>query len=84
MIHELKIWPEFVEPLNAGLKPYEIRYDDRNYKVGDTIVFKEYNHRLKKYTGRIGTGKIIYMFSIPFILDENYVILTIKLQTLIK
>jgi hypothetical protein len=41
-IHELKCWPEFFEPALAGEKMFELRNDDRNFKVGDIVVLHEY------------------------------------------
>lgn len=50
MIHELKILPQYFEAVQSGLKTFEIRKNDRDYKVGDTLVLKEYNN--EAYTGR--------------------------------
>jgi len=40
--HELKVWPEFYGPLHTGDKLFELRYDDRYYKVGDGLVLREF------------------------------------------
>lgn len=39
MIHSLKIDPEFLAPLLNGSKKFEVRYDDRDYRVGDLLCF---------------------------------------------
>lgn len=39
MKHELKILNEYLIPILEGKKTFEVRKNDRNYKVGDTIVF---------------------------------------------
>lgn len=41
MIHELKLRKEFFDYVRFGIKKFEIRKDDRDYKVGDTLVLKE-------------------------------------------
>lgn len=63
MIHELKILPEYFEQVRNGTKTFEIRKNDRNFKVGDTLWLKEWDGN--KYTGRDTTRKVIY------ILDDN-------------
>ena len=42
MIHEVKCWPEYFEAVLNGTKLFELRLDDRDYRVGDTILQKEY------------------------------------------
>jgi hypothetical protein len=50
--HELKSWPEFFEPVLLGQKTAELRYNDRDYKVGDILVLREWEPKVDKYTGR--------------------------------
>lgn len=42
MTHHLKILPEYFEEILAGKKPFEIRFNDRGFKVGDRVELKEY------------------------------------------
>lgn len=42
MTHHLKILPEYFEEVIAGKKPFEIRFNDRNFKVGDRVELREY------------------------------------------
>lgn len=37
MTHELKILPEYYEEVKAGNKNFELRKNDRDYKVHDTL-----------------------------------------------
>ena len=41
-IHELKINPLYFDAIEKRLKTFELRKDDRDYKVGDLIILKEY------------------------------------------
>ena len=47
--HELKILPKYYTEVVIGNKTYELRKDDRDYKVNDLIVLKEYSNG--SYTG---------------------------------
>ena len=53
MIHELKILPEFFEPVSNEYKTFELRKDDRPYKTGDTIILNEIG------AGNVPTGRKI-------------------------
>jgi hypothetical protein len=50
MTHTIKILPEYFNPTAAGKKAFELRKNDRNYQVGDTLQMKEWNG--ENYTGR--------------------------------
>ncbi|MCR1915449.1 DUF3850 domain-containing protein [Lactobacillus johnsonii] len=51
MMHELKILPEYFRAQATGVKTFEIRKNDRNFKVGDDLWLREYDSKSKKYTG---------------------------------
>lgn len=40
MLHKLKIDKPFYDAVKAGLKPFEIRSNDRGFQKGDLIQFK--------------------------------------------
>lgn len=76
--HKLKILPEYFEAVIKGLKTFEIRKNDRDYKVGDKIVLREYNGR--KYTGREVLAHIRYITD--YEQKEGYVVFSFKKQRL--
>lgn len=41
--HELKVHPQFWDALVSGAKPFDVRRDDRKFKVGDTCLLREYD-----------------------------------------
>lgn len=49
--HDLKILPQYFEDVISGKKKFELRKNDRDYKVGDMFVLREWNPE-KGYTGR--------------------------------
>lgn len=51
MEHELKIWPDFFDPVANGTKRFEMRMNDRNFQVGDKLLLREWNP-IDEYTGR--------------------------------
>lgn len=51
-VHELKCWPEFYALLLAGEKMFELRKNDRGFRVGDALLLREYNPADDAYTGR--------------------------------
>lgn len=51
-IHKLKTWPEPFGLMEAGLKPFEIRKNDRDFKVGDILILQEWRPAEEIYTGR--------------------------------
>jgi hypothetical protein len=43
-IHELKTDSRVFQATKAGIKRYELRKNDRSYRVGDTLILKETQH----------------------------------------
>ena len=39
-IIEVKCLPEYFEAARVGIKPWELRYNDRNYAVGDLLIMR--------------------------------------------
>ena len=68
--HRLKISPFFFDPVRRGLKTFEIRKNDRDYEVGDTVTLCEC--RNDEYTGREITVAITYITN--FLQQEGYIV----------
>ncbi|MFB8726134.1 DUF3850 domain-containing protein [Enterococcus casseliflavus] len=60
MTHNLKIDKQFFSAILNNLKTFEIRYNDRNFQVGDFITLEEVTED-SEYTGRKVSGVITYM-----------------------
>lgn len=59
--HDLKLDDIYYADSETGKKPFEIRKDDRNYKVGDTITLNRWNRITSEYMGESLERKITYM-----------------------
>lgn len=40
-VHHIKIDTEYVDAVLAGIKPFEVRRNDRGYQVGDHLIMTE-------------------------------------------
>ena len=61
LTHELKTWPDYYDAIARGLKTFEIRQNDRGYKVGDVLFLREWNPHTRTYTGRNCRRRITYL-----------------------
>ncbi len=72
-IHDLKIDLNYLDDLISQVKTFEIRKNDRNYKVGDRLRFKKI---------RSGRSAAYFFYVITYITDyqqkDNYVVLAVK------
>ena len=78
MTHELKILPKYYEEVLNGNKTFELRKDDRDYKINDVLRLKEWDETY--YTGRtfICTVKYILRDCPDYGLKKGFVILGIS------
>ncbi len=58
--HHIKCWPIYYESLRSGIKNFEVRKDDRNYKEGDKLVIGEYDPEKCNYSGSYIIKEITY------------------------
>ena len=73
MTHELKILPKYFDDVKNHVKNFELRRNDRDFKVGDMLILKEWSRG--KYTGREYSTQIIYILDDRDMLMNDYVIL---------
>lgn len=77
-VHNLKIWPEHFQDQKAGIKPFEIRKNDRNYKVGDILILEEWNPDWQQYTGEMIARTITLIVENVNGLEPGYCVLGTK------
>lgn len=75
MVHELKIWPEYFDAVEAGLKTFEIRQDDRGFKSGDVLSLCEYDPADDRYTGRMLRRRVTY--TTTFAQRDGYIVMAL-------
>jgi len=79
MTHELKIWTEYIRPVITGIKTFEIRKNDRDFKVGDILILKGYDADNNKYTNEEIEVVVTFILSETFFgLKDDYVVMSIK------
>ena len=67
MEHELKITQPFFNGVFTGKKKFEVRRNDRDFKVDDVLILKEYIPETRSYTGEVIRVVVTYILD-----DENY------------
>lgn len=81
-VHELKIKPPNFQAILDGRKSFEIRRNDRNYKEGDILIFRENKNGGKNgYTGRSMRCVLTYVASAYPVLAEGYVVMSIDVYS---
>lgn len=58
-IHELKTYPQYFAQVAAGIKPFDLRKDDRPYAVDDLLILREYDPEAEIYTGYVICAVVI-------------------------
>lgn len=76
--HEIKLAAMYYEDVASGKKSFELRKNDRGYKVGDSLKMLEFKDGVQ--TGRTIDADIIYMLEEYTGLTEGYCILGIRVR----
>lgn len=80
MVHELKTVQPYFYEVYMGRKTFEVRKNDRGFKVGDSLVLKEFKEG--RFTGQEIYKRIIYMLegeeAYKYGLADGYCVLGIK------
>ena len=74
--HHLKIRPKYYMDVESGRKTFEIRFNDRGFKVGDILYLEEYCGR--ECTGRMLMREVCYIIDDPEFCKEGFVVLGLK------
>ena len=87
-IHELKILPKYFNDVKCEKKPFELRKNDRDFKVGDILILKEFNPNeeyetiedgiYSNFSGKKVLRQVTYILNDIEGLNNEYAILGIK------
>lgn len=64
MHHNLKICPQYFQPVRERKKTFEVRVNDRAFQAGDTVTLREFKPEYDVYTGAEETFVIGYVLPI--------------------
>ncbi|WP_372640216.1 ASCH/PUA domain-containing protein [Ancylomarina sp.] len=85
MTHNLKIYPEYFVEVLLETKPFEVRKNDQDFKIGDTLHLLEYCPEEKKFTGDSCARKVSYVLKGgSFGIEKGYVVLGLQNELLEK
>lgn len=76
MTHALKTVPPFFKDVVDGKKTFEVRKNDRLFKVGDKLLLQEFHG--DKYTGQEWEGHITYILDSSDFCKKGFVIMGIS------
>ena len=80
MKHNIKIAPRYFIDIKKGIKTFELRVNDRDYKVNDTLTLEEWIPSYG-YTGRTIEREVPYiLYGGVFGLPDNLCIMSLKEQ----
>jgi len=61
--HELKCHPHFFAAISEGKKTFEIRRNDRDYRVGDRLDLREYDPTFGNTGKRLPLFEVVYVMT---------------------
>ena len=80
MIHDLKVFTHYFNPIIETKKTFEYRKNDREFKVGDTLLLKEISFENGEYTGRSCMAEVTYiLLGGVFHIPSDHCIMSFKL-----
>ena len=76
--HVLKSWPAFFEEVLSWDKLFEIRKNDRNFQLKDTLELWEYEPKINEYSGRRIYVTVVYITDL--FVPKGFVAMGIKIN----
>lgn len=77
--HFLKCWPAYFQAVATGVKNFEVRENDRDFKQDDILKLEEWDDENYSYTGRFVEKKITYVLhGAQFGIMPGYAVLSLS------
>lgn len=83
MIHYIKCIQPYFDLCWDGLKPFEVRKNDRNYNEGDTVYIQLYDPIKNEFGDRAIKATILYVLRNYADIKEGHVVFSYKIEELI-
>ena len=77
-VHELKTVQPFFDQVASGKKKFELRNNDRDFKVADILILKLYDKGKDLFLGQDIAVRITYVLDQFVGLQQGYCILSIS------
>ena len=79
--HILKAWPEWFHLIWARRILFTIRYNDRDFKIFDTLLLKEFFYTDSSFSGREISAEIVHILEkVPGVQPLSVVLLLDNLE----
>lgn len=72
--HRLKTIDPYFDEVRQGVKNFEVRLNDRDFKVGDEVHLLEYDPKTSEYSGREVRVEITYILKNYEAIKPGYVV----------
>ena len=80
-IYRLKTQHQFMMDVAIGKKTFEVRFNDRNYQVGDRLLLLGWDNKKKEYTGQEIETEITYiLIGGQFGIEKGFVVMGIEVN----
>lgn len=83
MKHQLKTWTYHFQAIKKGIKTFEIRKNDRDFRVGDTLILEEYFPDAGEYgcdSIAVNVTHILAHDDFPDGIKPGYVVMSIQIE----
>lgn len=77
MVHKLKIETQYFKQVISGEKTFEIRFNDRNYTVGDFLFLCEYDSVTRRSSGNSALASVTSICDDIRFVKPGYVVMSI-------
>jgi hypothetical protein len=77
--HEIKIHTVYYNRVLEGVKPFEIREDDRDYQVGDILLMREFDPERGEYISHSAPIRALVTYKSTFQQKDGWCVLGTKI-----